>query len=357
MSLIINNIHFTEDMARTFLWLRFLHLRLLPLALGAATGFARSAPPKSFPPTVLNLQEYFAELDRWSTAAQSVEKHPELAASLRRQLPEAWRVKIGQEEFSVPTIWLRDLLRLVEANHDLAAHYAGEITWRLAEMRREAAALNEEQPALTPDAAAAALRRVLARREFRRVGPDTWLERLREALAEWWNNLWQRLAGAFKGHTRWLTILLSLFVLTVLALLAGWLVRIALGRQRASQLRLESPLVVEKRWQDWARQALAAANRADYRQAIRLAYWAAVYRLAEAGVWQVDESRTHREYLRLLPGSDRRRPALAAVTARFERTWYGGSRAQAEDFRELVAQLEDIGCSIRSTLQTASSSS
>ncbi len=276
-----------EDPAPSFLWLRPIRFCFLPLTLGATAGFARSGPPKSFPPRVLNLQESFAELERWSTAAQSVEKHPELAASLRRHLPEAWRVKIGQEEFSVPTTWLRDSLRLVEASHDLAAHYAGEITWRLAEMRREARALHEEQPALTPDAAAAALRQVLARRELRRVGPDTWLETGGEALAEWWNNLRQRLAGALKGHTRWLTILLSLFVLTVLALLAGWLVRIALGRQWASQLRLEPPLVVGKRWQDWARQALAAANRADYRQAIRLAYWAAVYRLAEAecGRW------------------------------------------------------------------------
>ncbi|HLW79821.1 MAG TPA: DUF4129 domain-containing protein, partial [Terriglobia bacterium] len=92
--------------------------------------------------------------------------------------------------------------------------------------------------------------------------------------------------------------------------------------------------------------------------AVRLAYWTGVYRLADLGLWQIDRTRTHREYLRLVPqspGEETRRDALSAVTSRFEHVWYGRRSASADDFRFVVSQLEKLGCVFPSTRATASS--
>ncbi len=115
------------------------------------------------------------------------------------------------------------------------------------------------------------------------------------------------------------------------------------------------------------------------------AYWAGIYRLEELGVWQLDRSRTPREYLGLVaraatapstvvPSSTRgtgathavgearepvgpseRAAALAKLTRSLETTWYGYEPASAGDFGEAVSQLEALGCRFPSNLQNASS--
>ena len=96
-------------------------------------------------------------------------------------------------------------------------------------------------------------------------------------------------------------------------------------------------------WRDWVQQARAAAARADYRNAVRIIYGAAVRRLGEAGAWQMDPARTHREYVRLLATDSTQRPPLVAITNRFERVWYGGAQATAVDYEAVLADLESLG--------------
>src|SRR5207244_11963010 len=67
-----------------------------------------------------------------------------------------------------------------------------------------------------------------------------------------------------------------------------------------------------------SRRASEAVAAGDYREAVRLAYWAGVYRLEELGQWRVERTRTHREYLRMLPRESSRHAPLAAITERFE---------------------------------------
>ena len=95
-------------------------------------------------------------------------------------------------------------------------------------------------------------------------------------------------------------------------------------------------------WHEWAQQARAAAARGDYRDAVRIIYGAAVRRLAEAGTWQVDPARTHREYARLLPPDSVQRPRFLAITACFELGWYGSAKASATDYEAVLAELESL---------------
>ena len=93
---------------------------------------------------------------------------------------------------------------------------------------------------------------------------------------------------------------------------------------------------------DWAQEARSAAARGEFREAIRLIYGAAVLALGEAGAWQVDRSRTHREYVRLLPADSRRRPHLITLTDCFERVWYGRVPASDSDYESALAELESL---------------
>ena len=71
-------------------------------------------------------------------------------------------------------------------------------------------------------------------------------------------------------------------------------------------------------------------------------YGAAVLLMGEAGAWQVDASRTHREYVHLLPLDSARRPHLVAITTCFERVWYGRAQASARDYEAALAELESL---------------
>jgi hypothetical protein len=93
---------------------------------------------------------------------------------------------------------------------------------------------------------------------------------------------------------------------------------------------------------DWIQEAQSAAARGEYRDAIRVIYGAAVLALGEAGAWQVDPSRTHREYARLIPADSLRRPHLIALTDCFERVWYGRAQASARDYEAALAELESL---------------
>jgi hypothetical protein len=115
-------------------------------------------------------------------------------------------------------------------------------------------------------------------------------------------------------------------------------------RTRAAVLALGPLVLTREPAREWARRAVAAAAAGDFRESIRCGYHAALARLEEQGTWQVDESRTPREYVRLLHGDDPRLPALSDLTRQFELTWYGRRTATDDDARRLFAHLERLGC-------------
>jgi hypothetical protein len=136
----------------------------------------------------------------------------------------------------------------------------------------------------------------------------------------------------------WTISVLALIALTV------WLVGALTRRSLAASLELGRAPIKRPPAREWALRALAAARSGDMREAVRCAYHAALSRLEEQGIWQVDESRTPREYLRLLRADDPRRTIVTDLTRQFEQVWYGGRAAGAEATAQLTAHLEHLGC-------------
>ena len=125
---------------------------------------------------------------------------------------------------------------------------------------------------------------------------------------------------------------------------SGWRGRSPITRA-ASPLGLGSGAAARPRARDLALRALAAARLGQTREAVRCAYGAALVRLEEQGVWRIDDARTPREYLPLLPG-DRQSPlrSMLDLTRRFEQIWYGNRAAVADDARRVTDHLEALGC-------------
>ncbi len=333
-------------MGRSFAFVALLLLTSFPAQAQQPETASTAAP--------IDLNGYLARLDEWSAATERLKDHPEEAAVLEKQLPQAWPVVIAGQHYVVSTDWLRKTLVSLEVNHWLAGDYSKEIQIHLQVMRAQAESL-AQAPSASPSLAQGKLEEILSRREFRGVHGPSWLDRLRERASALLLNVLERLLSRLRGHPVAGKVLLWSLVVAPLLALLFWVVRFLASRPLGVTLKLPEPVSTPTNWQALARQALAAAARGNYRDSIRLAYWAGVYRFEELGVWQVDRTRTHREYLRLLPESHPDRAPLAAITSRFERVWYGGQAASSDDFRFTLAELERLGCVFPSNPATARS--
>ncbi len=156
-------------------------------------------------------------------------------------------------------------------------------------MRADAQAFGRE-PAVRPDAARNKLDGILKRHEFRGVRGPSWFELLRERVIGWLADLLGKLFGRLRGHPTLTNVFLWSFVIALSLAFLVWLVRSFLSRPVGPALDLKGPVFAARTWRDWAREALAAAERGNYRDAIRSAYWAGVYRLEELGLWQIDRA-------------------------------------------------------------------
>ncbi len=315
---------------------------------------ARTAQPA---PT-FDLKGYVAELDRWSVVAARLRQYPQQAAGLKKDLPETWQVTVDGQRFSVSTEWLRDDLNSLGLNPSLAIPTSKRIERHIDTLRAEAVALDQESPSrstIDPDGARRKLDEVLKRREFRGLRGPSWLDGLRQRLNMWLSDLISKLFSRLGGRPRASRGLMWVVAIALALGFMTWLLRSFLSRTTGTTLDPTGPPRGARGSADWARESLEASRRGDYRNAVRLAYWAGVYRLAELGFWHVDRTRTHREYLRLLPQAadgSARSSALTEVTYRFERIWYGRQPASAEDFQFLMTQWEMLGCEFPSTLAT-----
>jgi hypothetical protein len=190
-----------------------------------------------------------------------------------------------------------------------------------------------------------ALRQILSRREYQGVAETSWKDKLLEKIANWLNEFFSRV-GSFGARQKWIGFLLRGLLIGGICVGLVWgLLRI----ERRSRRRLvpdadAAPMVPSARdWQLWLGDAQAMAARGLWREAIHFVYWASISRLESKRLWPADRTRTPREYLALLPGEDARRPSLMALTQSFERTWYGGREARAEEFQNALDQAGALG--------------
>ncbi len=309
-------------------------LLMLVLFCIAAAGETTHAQPSS-----MSVSEYTDQLDRWLSSTHELRRHPERASDAAKGLPPGWRVHAEERTFTIPADWLRQELEEWQAKPDPTR--ADRVSERLLVLRADAIAF--QQPAADASDARARLTRILAGREFRGIHGPTWFDQLKQRTARFLLGLLRRAFRSSVVPTISRMIVNTLIVLAVL-LLALWMYR-TIRSSAAHDTILSGPLPVSaKEWTVWLKEARAAANRGNWRDAIHLAYWCGISYLEARGVWRPDRARTPREYLRLMPASSDERPALAALTQGFELVWYGMQDADADAFAQALAQLKKLGC-------------
>jgi hypothetical protein len=199
-----------------------------------------------------------------------------------------------------------------------------------------------DRPPAGADQARDVVREILATPEFAGAAGPSAVDRLAAAAADWLIDLLRRLGldgGAGVEIARGLAWMVAALAVAGLALLLvhTWRRR---GAHAAAGPTAGSR-EVSRPSAEWVARVAQALDTGELREAVRCAYLAAVVRLEEQGVWRVDEARTPREYLRLVPPDDRRKQPFGDLTREFERSWYG---AQPADTRGLWRWLEECGC-------------
>ena len=298
----------------------------------------------------LSLSTYLAELDRCSAAV----KNKEQISSLRQSLPPAWSVRVGESRVEVSTGWLRESLQQMEDKPKNAKTTRAEIQTRLNSLKTAAGDLAAVSEGKDSSDARAHLKEIFERQEFRQAkGPTAfqlWIRHAVRWLGEKIVRALMRLHVSRKNGN-----IFAWGVITIAFVLLGvWIYRRLAKATIAARLETAGKPIPSDRRQ-WIADALAAAERGDFREAIHCGYWAAVASLEDHRLLDRDRARTPRESLRLLGSHPSQQAMLGDLTRHFELIWYGYRPASREDWSDAHTLLEKMGCLKPSTVATANS--
>lgn len=325
---------------------------LVGLACAVAGGnvYAQSAPNEPPDGLELSLAAYKAELDR---CAESIRQGENLA-QLRESLPRNWVIQTEQSRAAVSTDWLASELR--QAEHDPAQSKAvlREMQRRLAAMRKAAADLENGANETITESARLHLDKVLQRREFANANGPSQSDLLQARITRWMEERLLRLLSLLHvGRTTGSVITWGIVALAF-SMLCYWAWQnISRALRDAAPAPQRAAKANDSRY--WAKEAFAAADRGDYREAVHCAYWATIEHLEQLGLLKRDAARTPRESLRSLEPHATERRLLGEFTPHFELIWYGYRPAWPEDWANARAHLEKMGCLTPSTPATANS--
>jgi hypothetical protein len=285
--------------------LRRQSIRLVAVSLGGfpALLFALSTNDP------LDIAGFVAELDRVAAAVATTDASG--LAELRIHVPERWVVREGSVQFDVPAAWIAVPLQAAARDTSSWPDVRTKLLARIASVRTDAQSLAARPVAANGQLARVTLQEVLARPEFAGRRSATWIKLLKEQVSQWLLRFWQRMGGERLGRRSTAIALAWIAALAALFVLSWWLVSILVRTSPGSRLHLLPAQSRRLSARAWAQQAVSAA---DPREAARCAYHAAVRRLEEEGAWRVDDARTPREYLRLLPSGHGRRTILTDMT-------------------------------------------
>lgn len=265
---------------------------------------------------------------------------PADAADINKTIPAVWTVEHQSRRYEVPGVWLRGALLEAGDEARWPAHRAA-VAGRLTALARDADALAQVKTPADARDSRLTLERILADRQFAGLQRQSAVQRVWQAALDWVAGVLRRLglgrvAGAATAEAiAWTISILALTGLTV------WLITALKGSSRRRSPSHLAPAPERLTASTWARRAAAAD---DIREAVRCGYRAATCRLEEEGVWRIDDARTPREYIRLLPPDHRRRVALTDVVRRFEEIWYGARGVTDDDRRTVLGRLREMEC-------------
>jgi uncharacterized protein DUF4129 len=321
-------------------------LTALGLACRAQTPVGGNAPTgEAFQ---LDLQSYQRELAH----IEDVSKNPQEIGEFRRSLPDAWRVKDGDRVYSVPTREISEALREIE--HDPKKATTAQLETRLKEMRKQAEELSLPSSGANAVEADRKLKKILERGEFQDAsGPSAW-DLIKARINRWlfehflkllrFLHIRQKTGNAIAWGVIFVAVVLVFYVVI------RWLTK----STKAVSFRAEVELM-ESDARHWAQEALAAADRGDFREAVHCAYWASVAHLEDLRILPRDRARTPRESLRLMDPHPKEKGVLQAITHSFELIWYGYRPVSAAEWAGTKDQLEKMGCLQTSTAPTVPS--
>lgn len=302
-----------------------------------------------------DLAGYIADLQSWSAGVAKLPAHPENALALRHSVPLKLELQAAGQHFTISNAWL--VLALVHWEKDIRYRAAiqQEIEQRLQWELQQAQALTLPSQAPSTQIARAQLKAVLSRREFRFVRQPSWWDLMWARVWRWISRQLDRLMGRLHLKPS-VSNVLSWTLVGAAFLLLGFMLWRNLRRasRGMTRLGLQAPASNVRGWRQWADAARTAAAEQRYRDAVHCSYWAAVFRLEQMGVWRLEDSRTPREYLRLLPRESQHREPMASLTRSFEMVWYGYRPVTPAQAQSALQELENLGCNSPSIAATAS---
>jgi hypothetical protein len=322
-------------------------------SVAAGPACARSTPARSASAGA-PLESYVSKLNRLRQGIAKPDQDPSELRRLRESLPPRWLAEVEQERYEIPTDWLATALDTIEKEPGQRKFLRHQIEQHPEAMREAASELDPGAAKPPVTRARVELDRILESREFRGMRGPSWLDLMRQRISAWIANqilkILSRLHFGGKGGD---VLTWSLIALTFLALLL-W-IRSSLARIPRGASSALSPTAAASDLRNWAREAVAAAGRGDYREAVHCAYWAGIARMENLAMLPRDRARTPRESLRLLPADHTYRRAMSTLTDSLERVWYGFHPATASDWSDVITQLERMGCPLPSMPATAGS--
>ena len=305
----------------------------LCVALGLSTA---ASPPQTAPgfelsPILhrLSLDEYIGRLEDISSKLEGDAPAGDLAGAL----PVTWLVVWDGGQTWIRTEWLSQSLKSIDEAAEGGAGKREALRLKIAGIVKEANTVRTESE--TTGATIGAqfhLNKIMKRPEFGLVREATLWERLRFQVLNWLADMIYTAGKKSAGWLGWGRYLLWLLISALALLVLYAVVKNLRLRSTPQSVAIPIPYTVSKRSGDWWGGASDAARRGDLRTAVHDGYWAIITRMTEQGRWPQDYSRTHREYLGLLPRESELRESTAVVTLRFERSWYGGTAATDSDF-------------------------
>jgi hypothetical protein len=302
---------------------------VLLIVLGL-TDLLGAAPATREP---LSLAAYIERLSALEQAVAALPSPtPSAATRLSAEVEDHWSVQLADRTVDVSSAWLKSGLR-AWARDPTPADRA-RLVGALHLLSDQARAL--ETPArLDAAAAQATLARILAGREFRNVRAPGLVEDLRRRLLLVVLGLLERLFGSASAASIGDGVGYVVVALAVAALVVviTRLIRLSLASDRPP---IESGPALGRRSTDLLDEATRAAAAGAWRDAVRLAYWSTVAALERRGFWRPDDSRTPREYVRLLPADREPQTSLLAFTRLLERVWYADTPAGPAEFAQAL---------------------
>lgn len=290
------------------------------------------------------LDQYRQQLTEIEARVHSLDDHPEQAGEVIASIPDEVAVNTGSGEVTINYHPLKDeLTEFDKAERTAKPHHLEQIKSYI--IRLETAAREYSQSSEDVTSSREKLGQILSRSEFRKVHGPGVKETLLSKLYKWLAWLLSKLHIRGRGTFDVMQFAVYALVGLALIMLLIWTVNRLRRKEEEPAAREILPFAPSARsWRVWLAEARENAEKQDWRNAIHLAYWAAISFLESGGAWKPNRARTPREYLRLLSTRNANYPPLLTLTKKFEVIWYGERPAAQQDFEESLGQLEKLGC-------------